>query len=54
MIEKHGLDARLITMFHRMDREGGGLLRGEQLPGYHHCGRKHQHGNKVLDPEKNS
>ena len=47
-------NARLITMFHRMDRDGDGFLRGDELPGYSHDGEKHQRGNKASDSNKNS
>ena len=52
MIEKHEFNARLITMFHRMDRDRDGVLRGNELPGHGHGNRKHQHGNKALNPIK--
>ena len=52
MIEKHEFNARLITMFHRMDRDGNGVLRGDELPSHRYGGKKHQHGNKSLDPNK--
>ena len=54
MIEKHEFNARLITLFHRMDRDGDGVLRGDELPGHRSGGKKHQHGDKPLDPTKNS
>ena len=52
MIEKHEFNARLITMFHRMDRDRDGVLRGNELPGHGYGSRKHQHGNKALNPTK--
>ena len=54
MIAKHEFNARLITMFHRMDRNGDGVLRGNELPGHSRSGKKHQHGNKASDPTKNN
>ena len=54
MIAKHEFNARLITMFHRMDRNGDGVLRDNELPGYSRSGKKHQHGNKASDSTKNN
>ena len=41
MIEKHEFNARLMTLFHRMDRNGDGVLRGDELPGHRSGGKKH-------------
>jgi hypothetical protein len=54
MIAKHEFNARLITMFHRMDRNGDGVLQGNELPGHSHSGTKHEHSNKASESTKNS
>ena len=54
IIEKHEFNARLITMFHRMDQNGDGVLRGNELPGHRYGGKKYKHGNRALEPNKNS
>ena len=53
MVEKHEFNARLITMFHRMVRNGDGVLRGNKLRGHIRGGKKHQHGNKASDTSEN-
>ena len=54
IIEEHDFNARLITMFHRMDRDGDGVLQGDELPSHRYGGRQHQHGDKASDSTKNS
>ena len=54
MIEKREFNARLIAMFHRMDQDGDGVLRVDELPGHSGGGIKHQHGNKSSDTTKSS
>ena len=54
VIEKHEFNARLITMFNRMDRDGDRMLRRDELPGHSHGEKKHQHDNKASNPLKNT
>ena len=51
MIEKLEFAARLITMFHRMDRDGDGLLQADELPGYRDD-RKHQYSDDIRSHQK--
>ena len=53
-IETHQFNARLITMFHRLARDGDGVLQGDELPGHCDGGKQHQNGDKPSDPIKNS
>ena len=53
-IEKREFNARLIAMFQRMDRDGDGVLRGDELPSHRHGGKAHQQGEKATDHYKNS
>ena len=54
LIKKHEFNARLITIFHRMNRNGDGVLRSNELPGHSRNGKKDQRSNKASYSTKNS
>ena len=53
MIEKHEFNNRLVSMFHRMDQNGDGILRGDELPGNRFGVKKHEYIDTASGPSIN-
>ena len=52
--EKHEFNPHLVNVFHRMDRNGNGILQDDELPGHRFGNKKHQCSDTASDPSNNN